>query len=168
MRTSRESQQERQSWSQDKVHRGRQSRRWSPTRSSLGISRTLESKEIFLHFNLELQLTVYSRGSEEDVHDGNVSLIGIVEGFTLKSSFYVTSRYDLFLPVWGMLWAPCHPSSLGTSSSLVLLSCRHKLWTDFHISRERFVATLPEMLNSGSKKDSDSDSVNRMDWKVGL
>ena len=37
--------------------------------------------------NLELQLTVYSRLSEEDVHDGNVSLIGIVVGFTLKLSF---------------------------------------------------------------------------------
>ena len=38
-------------------------------------------------YNLELRLTVYSRLSEEDVHDGNVSLIGIVVGFTLKLSF---------------------------------------------------------------------------------
>ena len=38
-------------------------------------------------YYLELQLTVYSRLSEEDVHDGNVSLIGIVVGFTLKLSF---------------------------------------------------------------------------------
>ena len=43
-RTSRESQQETQSWSQDKVHRDPQSRRWSPTKSSLATSRILERK----------------------------------------------------------------------------------------------------------------------------
>ena len=40
----------------------------------------------FIWYNLELQITVDSRLSEEDVHDGNVSLIGIVVGFTLKLS----------------------------------------------------------------------------------
>ena len=48
-------------------------------------------KEIlFGTYNLELQLTVHSRLSEEDVHDGNVSLIGIVVGFPLKLSIVST------------------------------------------------------------------------------
>ena len=41
-RTSREFQQETQNWSQGKVHRDRQSQRWSPTKSSLAASRILE------------------------------------------------------------------------------------------------------------------------------
>ena len=44
-------------------------------------------------YNLELQLTVDSRLSEEDVHDGNVSLIGIVVGFPLKLS--IVSSLDM-------------------------------------------------------------------------
>ena len=84
-RTSRESQRPRQSWSQGKARRGRQSQRWSPTRSSWATSQILEQKIACMHgFKcVELQLTKSRWVSKKDVHYGNVLFIGIVEHVVL-------------------------------------------------------------------------------------
>ena len=78
-RTSRESQRPRQSWSQGKARRGRQSQRWSPTRSSLATFQILQNKIASIGLNnWNEQLTKNCWVTKKDIHDGNVLFISIV------------------------------------------------------------------------------------------
>ena len=92
-RTSRESQRPRQSWSQGKARRGRQSQRWSPTRSSLATFQILQNKIAPIGLNnWNEQLTKNRWVTKKDIHDGNVLLISIV-GYLILIKSWLNLRF---------------------------------------------------------------------------
>ena len=82
-RTSRELQQWKQSWSQGKVRRSRQSQRWSPAKSSSAISQILNRNAFGIQYVSYEIPTEHCWVSKEDIHDSNIFLIGIVKHLTL-------------------------------------------------------------------------------------
>ena len=97
-RTSRESRRRKQNWTQGKVHRSRRNRRWSPTKSFSGTAQILNLK-VSVASNIcdaLIKLTKHCWVSEEDVHNSNIFLIGIVGhlSLTFGNLWWLSAQLD--------------------------------------------------------------------------
>ena len=120
-------------------------------------------KHVISLVEIVLWLTKYSGLPKEDVHNGDVLVVGAVVHLVLMS-LIGSEMYLTKTPWWAMIWAPCHPWSLGTSPWVALLSCWCRWWWGCHRSPGRLVATLPERLRSSCRRGLGSSSESHKFW----
>ena len=117
-----------------------------------------------------MQPTKYSLISKEDVHDGNVLVIGVV-GYLILIYLKLLPglKSGHIWPGWVKLWAPPHPWHQGTCPSEGLKSSPHSWLSCIRKTRERSVATFAlrgrSRLMLVGKKGSDWGCVSCRSWE---